>query len=285
VLLNDSEIVTQIANGLLPAGMAQTGDWYLKNSQVQAASLDLTVGLVFAPCEESNDDANLPVGSAEYILEPGRTAIVLTREELKMPNNLLAIGFPPSKELSAKGILMTNPGQVDPGYQGKLRFTVINMGRKDFVLRQGDIIVSLILMQLAKPAQADWLARHSGQKGGPITWENLNTVSADFVEVDDRARKVAKEEVAKADVKIKNLQTWVPIGVAALTLIGTLAVAWFQASWKDSLTRMQQQIAVLQSQSNFNQLSSQVQNLQTQVSTLQQQLSASNRNAPNTAKH
>lgn len=276
MILNDAEIVAQIANGLLPAGMAQTADWFLKDSQVQPASLDLTVGLVFAPStnENASNRPDLPVGKTEYILKPGRTAVVLTREELKMPNDLIAIGFPPSKQLSSQGILMTNPGQVDPGYQGRLRFTVINMGRKDFIFRQGDVIVSLILMRLKSPAQVDWLARHTGHQGGPIVWENLNRVADDFVEVEERARNVAKEEVAKADVKIKTLQTWVPVGVALLTLLGTAWVSIWQASWKDSLLKVQQDVAVLQSQADVGQLSKKVDELSKQAQDLQAQIKA-----------
>ncbi len=252
MILNDSEIVAQIGKGLLPSGFNPPTNWYAKDSPVQPASLDLSVGLVFTPCTEDQNKQ-----------------IVLSREELKMPDNFLAIGFPPSK-VSVQGILMTNPGQVDPGYEGQLRFTVINMGSQDFVLREGDVIVSLILMELKKSAQSGWLTRHSGQKGGPITWENLNRVSSDFVNVEDRARKVAKEAVAQADVKIKNLQIWVPAGAAILTLVASILVSWLQGTWKDSLQKVQQDIAVLQSEKNVDQLSKQVQELQAQIKTLQQ---------------
>ncbi len=203
MILNDSEIVAQIGKGLLPSGFKSPSStkWYDKDSPAQPASLDLTVGLVFQPCTEDQNKQDLPVGETRYVLKPGHTAIVLTREELKMPQNLLAIGFPPSKGVSANGILMTNPGQVDPGYEGRLRFTVINMGRKDFVLAEGDVIVSLILMELKNASQSDWLTRHSGQKGGPITWENLNRVASDFVNVEARANEIAQKAVQDAEFR------------------------------------------------------------------------------------
>ena len=274
MILNDSEIVAQIGKGLLPSGFAPPTNWYAKDSPVQPGSLDLTVGHVYSPCTEDQNKPHPPAGEPQYVLKPGRTAIVLTREELKMPGDLVAIGFPPSK-VSVQGILMTNPGQVDPGYEGRLRFTVINMGRKDFVLRAGDVIVSLIVMELKKSAQSDWLTRNSGQKGGPITWENLNRVSNDFVNVEDRARKEAREAVAQADVKIRTLQIWVPTGAAILTLLASMFVSWLQGTWKDSLQRVQQDIAVLQSEKNVDQLSKQVQELQAQVKALQQRAAVS----------
>lgn len=281
MVLNDGEILAQINKGLVPTGLQAPANWHAKDSPVQPASVDLTVGLVFQPCTEKENKAHPPIGKTEYILEPGRTAIVLTREELKMPDNLLAIGFPPSKSVSAKGIIMTNPGQVDPGYQGRLRFTVINMGRKDFILREGDVIVSLILMELKSAAQSDWLKRHSGQAGGPITWENLNRVSSDFVNVEERAQRIADQTVQRADVKIKTLQTWVPVGVTLLTLIATIAGSLIQASWKESLQKVQQDIAVLQSEKDVNQINQQIQDLQSQIKSLQQKWPAN----PTPSKH
>lgn len=118
MVLNDAEILKLLAKDLVSGGVKLPADPYVKDSQVQPASFDLTVGRVFTPCTEEQNKHGEPVGETQYILKPGRTAIVLTREELKMPSNLVAIGFPPSKDMSARGILMTNPGQVDPGYEG-----------------------------------------------------------------------------------------------------------------------------------------------------------------------
>ena len=272
-VLNDSQIEAQVQT-LIPTGFTPPADPYAKDSPIQPASLDLTIGLVYQPCVEEENKTTVPEGVPEYILKPGRTAIVLTREELKLPADIIAIGFPPSKQVSAKGILMTNPGQVDPGYQGKLRFTVINMGRKDFVLRQGDIIVSLILMKLQNPATKDWFARHSQQKGGPITWENLNRVSSDFVNVEERAHNIAKEAVDKADVKIKNLQIWVPVYAGILTLVLTGLINFLssllQPSWREPLQKAQQDIAVLKSEKDVDQINKQIQDLQAQVKALQE---------------
>ena len=61
---------------------------------------------------------------------------------------------------------MTNPGHVDPGYAGPMRFSVINMGSQDYILRQGDEIVTMFLIELSGSAQRDWLMRHGGNPAG-----------------------------------------------------------------------------------------------------------------------
>lgn len=282
MVLNDAEILKLLAKDLVPTKVKLPADSYAKDSPVQPSSLDLSIGGIYLPCTEEQNKPGDPVGRVDYILEPGRTAIVLTQEEIKMPPGLVAIGFPPSK-VSVQGILMTNPGQVDPGYEGPLRFTVINMGSKGFSLRKGDPIVSLIFLKLSADSTKDWLTRHSGQKGGGITWENLNRVSSDFVNVESRASKIADDAVNKADVKfktadakIKKLQVWVPVGAGILTLVLTGLISFlsslWQPSWKEPLQKAQQDIAVLQSEKDVNQINKEIRDLQDQIKSLQQKL-------------
>ena len=100
----------------------------------------------------------------EFVLHSGRTAVVTTMEEFALPNDIAAFGFPPSR-VSFQGILMTNPGHVDPGYKGPLHFTVINMGSKDYVFRRRDPIVTILLFRLDHASGADWTSRGNAAGG------------------------------------------------------------------------------------------------------------------------
>lgn len=270
MILNDSYLVTQIGN-LVPSGFVQPSDWYSKDSPTQPASLDLTVGQIFLPCTEDQNKHGLPQGETQHVLEPGRTAIVLTREELQMPDDLVAIGFPPSK-VSVQGFLMTNPGQVDPGYRGRLRFTVINMGRKKFVLREGDPIVSLIFNKMTEPAHSGWLARHSGHPGGPITWENLNRVSSDFLSVESRAKEIAEKAIKDADLRIKKAGLAMTLLAVLIPLVVNGLLSFWGPGWKDPLQKVQQDVAVLQSEKDVNQVNKEIHDLQDQIKALPQKL-------------
>ena len=55
-----------------------------------------------------------------------------------------------------KGLLMTNPGHVDPGYSGRLHLTVINMSRSDMVLRCKDAILTVIFYKLGGECKAGY---------------------------------------------------------------------------------------------------------------------------------
>src|SRR5688572_2257911 len=130
-----------LVSGLRPNDF---GNW---ESHIQPASIDLTIGDIFVPPEASvaTDWSPNPVG--EYLLEQGQTAVVRTAEELCLPHDIAAIGFPPAK-VSLGGLLTTNPGHIDPGYKGRLTFTVINFGKKPFDLKSGSKICTVVFIRM-----------------------------------------------------------------------------------------------------------------------------------------
>lgn len=93
---------------------------------------------------------------------------------------------------------MTNPGHVDPGYNGRLRFTVINMGREDYVLRRGDMIVTILLFKLDREVAKSYSAR--GNTAGSVTQEEIDLLSPDFLDVAKRAKSIARRTFLTASV-------------------------------------------------------------------------------------
>src|ERR1017187_8781427 len=148
-LLVDSEINAAlrqpqpIANGLpqpLDHGLG------LK-TQVQPASLTFAVGDIFLPGTKPDDLGGCNNPRSTYELKQGHTAVIRTREQIHLSPRQAAIGFPPSSQ-SLKGLLMTNPGHIDPGYSGHLHCTVINMAHSTFHLERGDPIMRVLIFQL-----------------------------------------------------------------------------------------------------------------------------------------
>ena len=142
---------------------------------------------------------------------------------------------------------MTNPGHVDPGYAGRMRFTVINMGSQDYILRQGDEIVTMLLIELSGSAQRDWLMRHGGNPAGPPTQNDIDRLSADFLDVDKRAAEISQRTVHEAELNIKIRQWSAPIISALLVLLGTILGAyftWARPAWTE-LDEVKRDVAVL----------------------------------------
>src|SRR5918994_4262978 len=149
MFLSDSELVqtleeTNVVEGIeVRSGAAR----FAREAQVQPCSVDLRIGGIFIPGAEDPAPGSAESPRDGVVLSPVRTAVITTLEECNLPPDLGAIGFPPNT-VSSKGILMTNPGHVDPGYKGPMSFTVINMGSEDYTLLKKDRIVTLLFFKL-----------------------------------------------------------------------------------------------------------------------------------------
>lgn len=172
--------------------------WYDKNSLVQPCSLDLHIGTVFKPGVKCGKPGSATNPKSELVLKTGQTAIVVTQESIHLPSSYAGFGFPPS-HISSRALLMTNPGHIDPGYNGQLQFTVINMGREDYVLRKKDLIVTLLIFNLGESAiAADYAARNANAAAKKIAQTDIDVLSADFVDVEKRATQVARKTLGFA---------------------------------------------------------------------------------------
>lgn len=187
--LTDREII-QLLRGKpsLVEGMDAPEGMLSKDSPVQPCSLDLHVGAIYRPdARQTRGSCPEPKGSAT--LHQGETVVIETAEKLQLPDNIAAIGFSPS-HVAAKGLLMTNPGHIDPGFKGPLKFTVINMSRDHYDLRKGDLAFTVLFSRLGEDVQYSYSARNP--KPTPFDPREVNRLSHDFLDVEKRARDVAR---------------------------------------------------------------------------------------------
>src|SRR5260370_3383709 len=123
-LLDDKALVANVTGKgqpLVTNLKAKNGQWFDVDSPIQACSIDWRIGKIFIPGKTGKADGSQDCPLELHALESGQTAVVSTLEELCLPNDVAAIGFPPNR-VSVKGMLMTNPGHIDPGYAGPMRF-------------------------------------------------------------------------------------------------------------------------------------------------------------------
>jgi deoxycytidine triphosphate deaminase len=211
-LLRDVDLQTLIESGTPPFldPKPTPDDWYGAKSPVQAASIDLHVGAIFLPGRGTDS-------TTKFALRTGQTAVVRTLERVHFSSKLTGIGFPPSR-ISSQGILMTNPGHIDPGYEGYLHLTVINMGREPFELKKDDSIVTVVLFELDTPPQKDWKLRYGEASPSEITKDSVDRLSADFVDVQQRAESIAHSAVKQAALNLTLLGSIATIVIALGTL-------------------------------------------------------------------
>lgn len=226
MLLRDEEIY-ELLQGQQPLVTNVTIDTpdYTKDSWVQSASLDLHVGNIYVPETDPEKFGGTENPKQNHVLEAGHTAVVETKEILNLPGNVAAIGFPPSR-VSARGLLTTNPGHVDSGYNGRLSLTIINMGRTAYELRGGDIMLTLLLLQMSTDSRAPYGARLGNQpRGSAVSEERLSRLSKDFLQVEERAERVASSEEGKT----RRWALVAPALIAAIAVAGTVLGAYLQS--------------------------------------------------------
>ena len=95
MLLKDDQIEPMIVGpNPIIRGVTTPADWYGADSPIQPASVDLRIGKIFLPETKRDEPGGEEVPLDQHVLRPGRTAAIGTYEELKLPNDMAAIGFP-----------------------------------------------------------------------------------------------------------------------------------------------------------------------------------------------
>lgn len=224
--LNDVRIASLVRRTASPlASPIQDDGFAHKNSPVQACTLDLTIGGIYVPSTSPGKPGSAARPRKRLSLAQGQTAVVVTAEALDLPEDLGAIALPPST-VSIQGLLMTNPGHVDPGYKGTLHCAVINMGSEPYELRAGDRIVRVLFFELTSAAAIPYRSRvgRSAKAANPVTEELLETLSHDFMNVTERSETAAKNAIARAEFWPK---IGVPIFTALISALVAIAVGYF----------------------------------------------------------
>jgi dCTP deaminase len=127
------------------------------------ASYDLRLGReVFVTPEK--EPKQLRQGQTLNI-EPGQFAVLTTEEYLEMPQDLL--GFITVRfTYKSKGLVNISGFHVDPGFNGKLIFSVYNTGPATVTMRHGDKVFSIFFAEIHP--RTSYQGDYNGQQSIPI---------------------------------------------------------------------------------------------------------------------
>ena len=137
-----------------------------KDFSASGASLDLCLGeQVFVTPKKTPSK----LGKNEIInIDPGQFAALTTEETLKIPTEFL--GFITIRfTYKSKGLVNISGFHVDPGFKGKLIFSVYNAGPTTVTLQQGKPIFSLFLAHIEEGAEYDEKGKFQNMDGIPLS--------------------------------------------------------------------------------------------------------------------
>jgi deoxycytidine triphosphate deaminase len=109
---------------------------------VQACSYDMTIGTIFIDKEKLT-----PTDKKSVTLSPGAIVSVFTKEELDLPQDIAATAFA-INAMSSEGLLVLNPGHIDPGFKGPLTVRAINLRATSKAITFGTRIFTVIFDRL-----------------------------------------------------------------------------------------------------------------------------------------
>lgn len=183
-----------------------------EDSLYRASTYDLSIGEIIP----AGPHATSMTASPEYRLPPGGMVRVVSRESLRMPDDITGHVLL-RNALCRTGVLAINIGVVDPGYCGPLSSTLINFGRADCVVRKGLPFLRVSFHRSAPSAKAldstkwdraEYLAR--------VREEVLAYSAPTFLNVEETSARAA--ERAFGSFK-QSLVLWATLAAIVLALV------------------------------------------------------------------
>lgn len=90
----------------------------------------------------------------DYILEPGRRALIPTGWSIALPQGYEAQVRPRSGLALRHGVTVLNsPGTIDADYRGEIKIILINLGQEPYTIEPGERIAQLVV---APVVQVQW---------------------------------------------------------------------------------------------------------------------------------
>jgi len=243
-MLSENEIKTEIQNGHVFDPMSVMRDSY----KVQSSSIDLSVKKIHIPDMKNNQKTR-----KSHLLLPGETVILELNENFQLANNLGGIVFP-RNTLSKNGIVMTNPGHIDPGYKGIISIYLVNMSKEPYPIGENSAVAKMLLFSTSSPTNG-----YQGKIVRKIDNEQLDRMGKDFAGLEAKI----PSEITRI------LRNWTAglIAIAAL-MISVVSVAipiFFQVVANNVDNTKELQITISQQEKEINNLKNLVSTLNNQI--------------------
>jgi dCTP deaminase len=144
-------------------------------------------------CEYYSTTTDLPVfldaSNPHAVIRSGDFALLITKEKLMMPLDVMAfisIKF----SYKQKGLINISGFHVDPGYEGKIIFSVYNAGPNDIILRRDDCVFMIFFQGLGEKIEK----KSSGNSFDNIPVQMISAIRGRSVSLSANAEKIERIE-------------------------------------------------------------------------------------------
>ncbi|WP_339744868.1 hypothetical protein [uncultured Rubinisphaera sp.] len=185
----------------------------------------------------TTDKVKIELKDAEsFVIPPGQFALLLTEERIKVPLN--AIAFISMRfGVKRRGLINVSGFHVDPGFEGRLKFSVYNAGSSDITITQGDRIFMIWYADLDGTTIDGY--KSAGRQLDLISSDDQNVMHGDIASPAELKSQL--DELKHYDVNRK----WM-LGVLVATFLAILLRLLFMTNFavpeSDDIDRLRKEI-------------------------------------------
>ncbi len=138
-------------------------------------------------------------------IEPGEFGILTTYESIYVPHDLMGL-ISLRVRYKTQGLVNISGFHVDPGFEGKIIFSVYNAGPRNVVLRYKDPIFMIMYEKLESPVKEGYEVKGTFSKGPleNIPSDIVTTLSGPSVSVISLDKKIKRLEIQVIVNRINN---------------------------------------------------------------------------------
>lgn len=148
-----------------------------KSDNIKHGAYELTLGgEIFLTSDKDGTKDEIPE-NGQVSIEPGHFGILITEEIVRIPSNAIAfISIKASKKF--EGLVNVSGFHVDPGFSGKLKFSVFNSGGRPIVIQRKERLFLIWFSDLDRETKDVYDGSHNDQEG--IDSNDVRRINADL---------------------------------------------------------------------------------------------------------
>lgn len=164
------------------------------NNAIKSACYELSLGDEYFLTSDIDNTKDKLENNDQVSIPPGQFGLLITKEVVRVPLN--AIAFISIKAgVKFRGLVNVSGFHVDPGFNGKLKFSVFNAGGQPIVLQRNQKVFLIWFADLDQEIADGYSGLHQDQK--QITGEDVMRIQGEIASPATLAKRISSLELFK----------------------------------------------------------------------------------------
>jgi dCTP deaminase len=193
------------------------------SKHIKYGAYELAMGSQYVLSSQAPVKVSLAAGE-QFAIAPGQFGLLITDERVRVPLNALAF-ISLRSHVKVRGLVNVSGFHVDPGYEGRLKFSVFNAGSKAVVLEQGESVFSIWFADLDRSTRDIYKGRHKGQT--EIDSMDASAIAGFVSSLPELERRLSEQSkrIDKQESKLSAVTYFlIPLLISALVGLGLLLI-------------------------------------------------------------